>query len=343
MTLRYVYTTVFVTLAVLASAALFLGNQRQAFAETVPAVPVDPCEDIFSQLPFPNMECGEESNDDEVEVENPPVDPCGDIFPHIPNMPECESDNDDDGGGGGGGNEEPTDDVCPNIDGQQTEIPDGKIVENGECVDAPDDSGSGGGSGGGSSSSGGGGGGGGGGGSVLGTTTPAVCEPYITTFMRRGQSNDAKQVLRLQSVLKTFENMEVAETGEFDAISEAAVKAFQLKYADEVLTPWGIQEPTGYVFLTTRKKLNEVYCDNAASFPLTEEEQMHIELTKGVPVAAVSASPVATPIVPDTEPVSADAETESESVVTTVAEEPQAPVRGNRITDFFRRLFGRFR
>lgn len=334
MTLRYIYATAFAILALLASAVV-LGNQRHAHAEAVTPVPVDPCEDIFSQLPFPEMGC-DESGDDEgndEQNENPPVDPCEDIFPHIPTMPECEDDGGNGGGGDGGGEEE---DVCPNIDGSQTEIPEGKELSDGECVDAPQDGGSSGGSGGSSGGGGGGGSGGGGGGSVLGTTTPAVCEPYITTFMRRGQTNDPEQVMRLQSLLKEYEGMEVPETGEYDVVSEAAIKAFQLKYADEVLAPWGIKEPTGYVFLTTRKKLNEVYCNNTSAFPLTEEEQMHIESSKKTPQqVAVRTAPAPTPVVND--------EPEEEHAEEIVLDEQPEPVRGNRITDFFRRLFDRFR
>lgn len=331
MTLRYAYVAVFASLALLAGAATFANGQ--AFAEeVVTPVPVDPCEDIFPNIP--NMPgCGDEGGGDEGGgTENPPVDPCEDIFPNIPNMPECGGDDDN----GGGGEEEPTD-VCSNIDGVQTEVPSGKVQSGTECVDAP--TGGGGGSSGGSSGGGGGGsGGGGGGGSVLGTTTPAFCEPHITTFMRRGQVNDAEQVLRMQGILKMFEGMEVEETGEYDEKSEAAIKAFQLKYASEILTPWAIQEPTGYVFLTTRKKLNEVYCQNTQAFPLTEEEQGHIELVKNATaVTPVAKSPA--PAAPQQAPV----ETQEGEVSTEETVEETTPVRGNRITDFFRRLFDRLR
>ncbi|MBL8158478.1 peptidoglycan-binding protein [bacterium] len=329
MTLRNAYAAMFAALALLALAVL-AGGQRQAFADQVTPVPVNPCEDVFPHIP--NMPgCGEDGGDDDDngEIENPPVNPCDDIFPHIPNMPECNDDGDN-----GGGGEEPTD-VCPNIEGDQASVPEGKVLENGQCVDAPS-TGGGGGSGGGS---GGGGGGGGGGGSVLGTTTAAACEKYISTFMRRGQVNDAEQVKRVQGILKMFEGADVEETGEYDEKSEAAIKAFQLKYADEVLTPWGIQAPTGYVFLTTRKKLNEVYCKNTLAFPLTEEEQGHIDLVKKasvkVPTAAKPAAAAATQPKP----------TEVEKATSTPAssEETSTPVKGNRIKDFFRRLFDRLR
>ncbi|MFZ2719985.1 MAG: hypothetical protein WAZ27_03890, partial [Minisyncoccia bacterium] len=43
-------------------------------------------------------------------------------------------DNDESNDNGGGG-EEPTD-VCPNIDGTQTAVPEGKVLQDGNCVDA---------------------------------------------------------------------------------------------------------------------------------------------------------------------------------------------------------------
>lgn len=331
MTLRNAYAVMFAALALLALWVL-VGGQRPAFADQVTPVPVNPCEDVFPHIP--NMPgCGEDGDDDS-EIENPPVNPCDDIFPHIPNMPEC----DDDGDNGGGGEEEPTD-VCPNIEGDQASVPEGKVLDNGQCVDAPSNGGGGNNNGGGGSS-GGGGGGGGGGGTVLGTTTAAACEQYISTFMRRGQVNDPEQVKRVQGILKMFEDADLEETGEYDEKSEAAIKAFQLKYADEVLTPWGIQQPTGYVFLTTRKKLNEVYCKNAVAFPLTEAEQGHIELVKKAPAAKVPAITKSSPAAA-TQPKPAEAV--QEAPTTTPTSEEAAPVKGNRIKDFFRRLFDRLR
>ncbi|MBI5645121.1 hypothetical protein HY970_03415, partial [Candidatus Kaiserbacteria bacterium] len=49
-------------------------------------------------------------------------------------------------------------------------------------------------------------------------------------------------------------------SGFFGVLTENAVKAFQLKYAADILTPWGITEPTGYVYKTTLWKINMIYC-----------------------------------------------------------------------------------
>jgi hypothetical protein len=56
------------------------------------------------------------------------------------------------------------------------------------------------------------------------------------------------------------------------------VHALQTKYAADILAPWGIKESTGYVYLTTRKKVNEIYCaGQGMTFPLTAEEQKIVE------------------------------------------------------------------
>ena len=40
----------------------------------------------------------------------------------------------------------------------------------------------------------------------------------------------------------------------------AAVNAFQAKYADEILKPWGIDAPTGLVYLSTLREINLLEC-----------------------------------------------------------------------------------
>lgn len=159
--------------------------------------------------------------------------------------------------------------------------------------------------------SGGGGGGGGGGGSsrsstpapaVLGaaTTTPqysieeiAACDRYLTAFIKTGQDNDASQVQRLQRFLNDFEGASLEVNGFYGTTTLAAVHAFQTKYSADTLTPWGIGESTGFVYLTTRKKVNEIFCNNTKSFPLTEEQQRLVSEAR----AGIQATPIA-PIVP---------------------------------------------
>ncbi|OHA90451.1 MAG: hypothetical protein A3F53_01625 [Candidatus Zambryskibacteria bacterium RIFCSPHIGHO2_12_FULL_48_10] len=79
--------------------------------------------------------------------------------------------------------------------------------------------------------------------------------------MRIGANNDPLQVIRLQAFLKAFEKFDyVTINGVFDEVTQMAVMEFQLRYKDDVLTPWGISEPTGYVYITTLGKINQILC-----------------------------------------------------------------------------------
>jgi hypothetical protein len=104
-----------------------------------------------------------------------------------------------------------------------------------------------------------------------------------------GRNNDVEQVRRLQQFLNSEMNAGLPVTGFFGPLTDAAVRAFQAKYASEILTPWGINEPTGYVYLTTRKKINEMYCRGTMLFPLTPSELQVIERSGGE-VQSTSAS-----------------------------------------------------
>jgi hypothetical protein len=39
-----------------------------------------------------------------------------------------------------------------------------------------------------------------------------------------------------------------------------AIKRFQIEFRADILDPWDIINPTGYVYKTTVKKINEVAC-----------------------------------------------------------------------------------
>ena len=103
---------------------------------------------------------------------------------------------------------------------------------------------------------------------VLGTSTSATsttCGPLLHSYLRFGIKNDSSEVQKLQGFLNA--NLGTTLTsGVFDANTTAAVKRFQLKYWDEVLKPWvsrGLSSDhtaTGYVFKTTLRKINNLYC-----------------------------------------------------------------------------------
>ncbi len=101
---------------------------------------------------------------------------------------------------------------------------------------------------------------------------------YLTTFMGINSENDSAEVTKLQTFLKNVEKLDVDINGTFDQKTLDAVKAFQEKYVDEVMTPWGVNTPTGQVFYTTQKKVNEIVCKT--SINLTAEQLSAIDAYK---------------------------------------------------------------
>ena len=121
------------------------------------------------------------------------------------------------------------------------------------------------------------------GGSFVGTrsfvpvTIVASC-PLITDYLKMGGTNDQSQVQKLQTFLKNVEKLDVDVNGTFDAKTDAAVKAFQTKYLSSILGPWDATRATGFVYITTLKKINEIAC--ASAFALNADEQAIIDAYK---------------------------------------------------------------
>jgi len=93
--------------------------------------------------------------------------------------------------------------------------------------------------------------------------------------MRIDFDNNPIEVMKLQGFLANFEgHTTLSLTGVFDQGTLTAVNAFQTKYAEDILEPWGHTAPTGYVYILTLKKINEIYCQRI--FPLSEAQEQEI-------------------------------------------------------------------
>src|ERR1035437_5097944 len=97
------------------------------------------------------------------------------------------------------------------------------------------------------------------------TTTPIITCPLITTYMEFGGNNNPIDVAKLQAFLKNSQGLDVTVNGIFDQRMENAVRAFQSKYMSQIMGPWGATQSSGYVYITTLKKVNEIACNT----PLT--------------------------------------------------------------------------
>lgn len=87
-----------------------------------------------------------------------------------------------------------------------------------------------------------------------------VCSPYLTKNIKAGANNDSQEVIKLQKFLNEFENANIALSGVYDKQTQDAIGAFQSKYSVHVLAPWGLKSATGYVYQTTRAKINAMVC-----------------------------------------------------------------------------------
>lgn len=113
-------------------------------------------------------------------------------------------------------------------------------------------------------------------GAIGGTTAPTggSCY-YLFDFLKRGENNDPVEVRKLQVFLNAFEGESLGVNGTFDDATFDAVSRFQNKYFSDILAPWGHDASTGYVYILTKKKVNEIYCRTA--FPVTALEQSEID------------------------------------------------------------------
>jgi len=117
-----------------------------------------------------------------------------------------------------------------------------------------------------------------------------VCEPLLTRNMRQGRGNDPLDVVKLQNFLNGEVDAGLPTTGYFGPLTAAAVKKFQAKYADEVLAPWNLTEPTGLVYTTTRAKINELACNGrpVAGTETKKNDTSDSNTTQGSPVTVTN-------------------------------------------------------
>ncbi len=110
-------------------------------------------------------------------------------------------------------------------------------------------------------------------GQVLGEST--TCGIYLDKFLRKGYKNDPESVKKIQKFLNDYLKSNLPITGFFGTLTDAEVKKFQWMHKDSILTPWKLNSPTGIVYLTTTKKINEIMCPelNLANPELVPFEQ----------------------------------------------------------------------
>ncbi|MHA1758800.1 MAG: peptidoglycan-binding protein [Promethearchaeota archaeon] len=83
------------------------------------------------------------------------------------------------------------------------------------------------------------------------------CHDFNEALRYRNYSNEVKALQKALKELGYFHFPRI--TGYFGPITLKAVKEFQLAYKDEILKPWKLNYATGFVGVTTRFKLNNIF------------------------------------------------------------------------------------
>ncbi len=90
-----------------------------------------------------------------------------------------------------------------------------------------------------------------------------LCTPLFINgneYMYPGTVAPIRAAFKLQLFLRLHEMMDVSITGRYDAQTVAAVNQFQTKYRSDILAPWNLSAPTGYVYVATANKINDMVC-----------------------------------------------------------------------------------
>jgi peptidoglycan hydrolase-like protein with peptidoglycan-binding domain len=105
------------------------------------------------------------------------------------------------------------------------------------------------------------------------------CE-FLLEHMQMGVENNPFEVQKLQLFLNIFMDANLPVTGYFGPMTDQSVKNFQLQYRSEILDPWyerGIvshNNPTGYVYKTTKWKINDIVCPGWDPYPSFDGEDL---------------------------------------------------------------------
>lgn len=87
----------------------------------------------------------------------------------------------------------------------------------------------------------------------------SICETPLVWPIEFWKNNDTQQVELLEEFLiSRWEDLSI--DGNYGQADFEAVKNFQKEFKAEILDPWGVTEPTWFVFRTTVKKINEIAC-----------------------------------------------------------------------------------
>lgn len=92
----------------------------------------------------------------------------------------------------------------------------------------------------------------------------SICSVPLVWPIGIWKQNNENEVRRLEAFLNS-QGESLSVDGVYDESDVAAVNRFQTKYRAQILDPWGINNPTWYVFRTTVSTMNSVACGEDVS------------------------------------------------------------------------------
>ncbi len=124
---------------------------------------------------------------------------------------------------------------------------------------------------------------------TLSGTPSCTAQLFPTKEIKYGAKNDPAQVMLLQKYLDAFEQAQLPVDGFYSKADEAAVIAWQEKYAADILTPWHITKGTGYIYTTSLEKFKSLFLAQCSPSGSTMVPQSTGILKAGMSGAAVIA------------------------------------------------------
>ena len=100
---------------------------------------------------------------------------------------------------------------------------------------------------------------------------PYVCKRYMKEYITYGEKNNPEEVKKLQNFLNMSESENLEVDGLYKKVDVEAVKRFQTKYADQILSILSEPKATGKVGRTTVVKINLMLCSTKTTCPYFNE------------------------------------------------------------------------
>ncbi|MEN9405086.1 MAG: hypothetical protein RLY47_45 [Candidatus Parcubacteria bacterium] len=113
-----------------------------------------------------------------------------------------------------------------------------------------------------------------GGGEVLGATTETNFCPFLRDYQHINMENDPSEVNKAKAFFNSYLGLSLPLDGTFDQSMFGAVVQFQNMFKPDVLDTWTEEFPgvlddnaTGYLYQTTKWKINSIICPGYETFP----------------------------------------------------------------------------